>query len=189
MPLPPPPPHTLRPPGPHSSPHIVYALLSTRQRASAFNQPLSFDTSSVADVGQMFFVRSARALAPPSLESSRAFPVHAACAATTPRPPASRPAPPPASHALPSTRQYASAFNQPLSLDTSKVTRMYSMFMVCAPRVPWPPGLGSVLPRACRFFAAPPPHAAIRLPARTPRPTSYALLSTWHRARTRSTSR
>jgi len=29
---------------------------------------------------------------------------------------------------MPSTRQYASAFNQPLSLDTSKVTTMQGMF-------------------------------------------------------------
>jgi len=31
---------------------------------------------------------------------------------------------------LPSTRQGAWAFNQPLSLDTSKVTNMYRMFAV-----------------------------------------------------------
>jgi hypothetical protein len=37
---------------------------STRQGASAFNQPLSFDTSSVTRMTYMFFVRSARALRP-----------------------------------------------------------------------------------------------------------------------------
>ena len=42
---------------------------STRQHAHAFNQPLSFDTSKVTDMGRMFQVRSARALAPNSLES------------------------------------------------------------------------------------------------------------------------
>ena len=36
--------------------------LVTRQYASAFNQPLSLDTSSVTDMGSMFYVRSARAL-------------------------------------------------------------------------------------------------------------------------------
>ena len=41
-----------------------YALLSTRQGASAFNQPLSFDTSSVTTMHRMFAVRSAHALAP-----------------------------------------------------------------------------------------------------------------------------
>jgi hypothetical protein len=59
---------------------------------------------------------------------------------TTPAPPASRLAPlPPASHALPSTRQRASAFNQPLSFDTSSVTTMLGMFQVRSPRVPLAP--------------------------------------------------
>ena len=49
--------------------------LSTRQGAAAFNQPLSFDTSSVIDMNGMFAVRSARALPPAAL--SRALPVHA----------------------------------------------------------------------------------------------------------------
>eukprot|EP00964_Phaeocystis_antarctica_P133609 scaffold97822_cov51-Phaeocystis_antarctica.AAC.1 len=39
-----------------------YALLSTRQEASAFNQPLSFDTSSLTTMSYMFYVRSAHAL-------------------------------------------------------------------------------------------------------------------------------
>jgi len=37
---------------------------------------------------------------------------------------------------LPSTRQVARAFNQPLSLDTSKVTNMLNMFYVRSARVP-----------------------------------------------------
>jgi len=44
---------------------------STRQGASAFNQPLSFDTSSVTTMYRMFKVRSARALGPQAL--GRAF--------------------------------------------------------------------------------------------------------------------
>jgi hypothetical protein len=48
-------------------------LPSTRQHAYAFNQPLSFDTSKVTDIGGMFTVRSARALAP-TKALSRAFP-------------------------------------------------------------------------------------------------------------------
>jgi len=36
----------------------------TRQRAHAFNQPLSFDTSKVTTMFGMFEVRSARALTP-----------------------------------------------------------------------------------------------------------------------------
>ena len=40
------------------------ARLSTRQSATVFNQPLSFDTSKVTDMRYMFDVRSARALPP-----------------------------------------------------------------------------------------------------------------------------
>ena len=38
-----------------------HAFLLTRQNARAFNQPLSFDTSSVTDMSDMFRVRSGRA--------------------------------------------------------------------------------------------------------------------------------
>ena len=65
----------------------------------------------------MFYVRSALALPPPTL--SRALPVHADGIVVAPH--ASRAAPLPASHAHPLTRQYATAFNQALSFDTSKV--------------------------------------------------------------------
>ena len=40
----------------------LYTLLLTRQAASAFNQLLSFDTSSVTDMSYMFRVRSTHAL-------------------------------------------------------------------------------------------------------------------------------
>jgi hypothetical protein len=49
------------------------------------------------------------------------------------------------------TWQAASAFNQPLSLNTSKVTNMGSMFHVRSARALRPPGLESGLPRACRL--------------------------------------
>jgi surface protein len=75
------------------------AYLFNNQRN--FNVDISsWDTSKVTNMYQMFYVRSARALAPNSLDSGLP-PVHAACAAAAPRPPASRPAPRPASHALP----------------------------------------------------------------------------------------
>ena len=80
--------------------------LIPRQRASAFNQPLSFNTSRVKTMSQMFNVRSSRA---------RITPVAASPCITC---------------SLLSTRQRASAFNQPLSFDTSKVTNMQSMFEV-----------------------------------------------------------
>ena len=68
------PPHARLSASPHLSPHIVYALLVTRQEAGAFNQPLSFDTFMVTGPGamfRMFEVRSARVLRP---DYSRAFP-------------------------------------------------------------------------------------------------------------------
>ena len=58
-----------RPKASHSLPALTpppapHTLLSTRQAASAFNQPLSWDTSKVTTMHKMFAVRSARALAP-----------------------------------------------------------------------------------------------------------------------------
>ena len=50
---------------PARMPPAPYARLMTRQSASAFNQLLSFDTSSVTDMSYMFTVRSAQA--PPPL--------------------------------------------------------------------------------------------------------------------------
>ena len=83
---------------------------------------------------------------PPAL--SRPLPLHAACAATSPRPPASWLTPRPASYALFSTRQLASSFNQPLSFDTSSVTDMTSMFYVRSARALCPPSLKSARPLA-----------------------------------------
>ena len=122
----------------------------------------------------MFQVRSARALAP-SLQLGP-LPVHTACAAAVLRTPASRLAPLPASHARLSTRQSADAFNQPLSFDTSSVTNMIRMFNVRSARALWPPSLRSGPPRACRLRRYRPTPS--RLPARTSRPASHALLST-----------
>ena len=128
-----------RPPPPASrlarrpAPH---ALLSTRQRASAFNQPLSFDTSNVTRMDHMFWVRSSPYPAP-NLHSSP--PLHAACTAVA------RHLPPPgtlhlAPHRMPfvRSRQGASAFNQPLSFDTSSVTDMRYMFWVRSSPCPAP---------------------------------------------------
>ena len=123
---------------PHAWPDLTgisfpasHARLSTRQQASGFNQPLSFDTSKVTDMYAMFHVSFARALPPPSLESG---PLHTNCVAATQRPHASRAAPLLASHARLSTRQSAYAFNQPLSFDTSKVTNMHGMIYVRSAR-------------------------------------------------------
>ena len=69
----------------------------------------------------------------PSLQPSPSL--HAANTAAAQPPPSlpSRPAHSSASYARPlATRQGASTFNQPLSLDTSNVTNMNRMFKVCA---------------------------------------------------------
>ena len=63
-----------------TSPRTPHALpFDSRQSASAFNQPLSFDTSSVTTMEDMFYVRSSLCPAP-YLQSSPLL--HAARAAT-----------------------------------------------------------------------------------------------------------
>jgi hypothetical protein len=93
----------------------------TRQEATAFNQPLSLDTSSVTGMSRMFYVRaSACAFCPHSRLGHTRIPL----CATSPR------------HAFSSvgcplwTRQRADVFNQPLSFDSSSVTAMNDMFYV-----------------------------------------------------------
>ena len=59
--------HPASRPVPRSASHT---LPLTRQRAGKFNQPLShFNTAKVPNMGRMFLVRSARALAPRRFES------------------------------------------------------------------------------------------------------------------------
>ena len=155
-------------------------LLLTRQGETAFNQPLSFNTSSVTNMLQMFKVRSARALGP-SLQSDPPCARRLRCPRPTPSR-LSRAAPRPARRPI-STRQGASAFNQPLSFDTSSVTDMLQMFYVRSARAQ-APSLQSVPSRVHASSVATPSrlpglHLA---PHRTP---SFRL----GRARRRSTSR
>ena len=166
-----PPRPTLPPAGPHAVlPPMV--PLTTRQESSAFNQPLSLDTSRVKRMGWMFDVRSARAL-PSSACTVGAFRgVPAACATDHPTPPSrllARMSPLLLCSPL-FPRQDARAFNQPLSLDTSSVTDMRSMFMVRSARaLPAPSTVGATL-----LLAPPttPPHPPACLPAC--RASSYA---------------
>ena len=84
----------------------------TRQLAYAFNQPLSFDTSKVTTMSDMFYVRSARDLAP-SLGSGPPRARRFRCRHNTPTalsPPGPH-APCPASYALLATRQDAPLSN------------------------------------------------------------------------------
>eukprot|EP00964_Phaeocystis_antarctica_P096346 scaffold62657_cov64-Phaeocystis_antarctica.AAC.6 len=66
-------------------PRTLYPPFDSRQYASAFNQPLSFDTSSVTRMGSMLKVRSSPFPAP-NLQSSP--PLRAACTAVARHPPA-----------------------------------------------------------------------------------------------------
>ena len=125
----------------------------TPQGTSAFNQPLSFDTSSVTDMYGMFRVRLTCHAPDISGFSFPAYCPPSTCAAITPRPPS-------VPFALVSTRQEASAFNQPLSLDTSSVTDMSYMFEVCSTRAMHPIPSSSPAPLAS-------PSPLYRLLART----------------------
>ena len=140
------------------------AALSTRQYASAFNQPLSFDTSEVTTMWGMFFVRSALGLCPTCARTVPCLHQRHRHRALPPLDSATR-----GPHTSPRTarrplltRQGAVSFNQPLSFNTSKVTSMWGMFGVCAPS-------------ACAAADALPP-----LPPCTPRPqhTLYGCAST-----------
>ena len=104
------------------------ALLATPpQHAHSFNQPLSFDTTRLATMNCMFCVRasSSPSCSPPPKSAVAPSVLHAACTAVARR------LPPPGQQFAPRTvcpaydpRQSASAFNQPLSFDTSSVTNM-----------------------------------------------------------------
>ena len=140
-------------------------LFDPLQSASAFNQPLSFDTSSVTDMKSMFscsFVRTTRAQ-PPAHYLCPAIASHVLLL------PAARPSP--RFVALLSTRQCggfsfsppASSFNQPVNFDTSSVTNMYGMFYVRSPRVPCPNPSSQV--SACAPLAAPLRHVLASAPS------------------------
>ena len=119
-----------------------YASLWTRQYATVFNQPLSFDTSKVTNMNHLFYVRSARALA----VTHQSGPPCTALGLSLPRPPVSWPSISPSWYASLWTRQSATAFNQPLSFDTSKVKSMSNMFNVRLRAYPCHPLTSRVLP-------------------------------------------
>ena len=77
---------------PERSPPTVCPPFGSRQAMTAFNQPLSFDTSSVTNMQDMFYVSSSPCPAP-NLQSSP--PLHAACPAVARR------LPPPGPHLAP----------------------------------------------------------------------------------------
>ena len=58
----------LLPPDPYTAPRTACPSFDSRQYASAFNQPLSFDTSSVTNMYVMFYVRSSPRALPHNLQ-------------------------------------------------------------------------------------------------------------------------
>ena len=120
----------LPPTNPHTSPHTACPPFDSRQGASSFNQPLSFDTSSVRTMVAMFQARSSPC---PASDLQSSPPLHAACTAVVRRPAYLAP------HRMPfDSWQQASAFNQPLNFDTSSVRGMYAMFYVRSSPCPAP---------------------------------------------------
>ena len=106
-----------------SGPHLTRGLISptsdARQGAAAFNQPLSFDTSQVTTMEEMFRVCCTRARPLNATSSPHAPSRRILC----------RPF---------DSWQRAEEFNQPLNFDTSRVTSMRGMFRVRSSRVPGP---------------------------------------------------
>ena len=127
-------PSTSPPPIPAWRPaRIVCPPSDSWQQARSFNQPLSFNTSSVTDMQKMFKVHSACALCTHTVvEPFRPCTLHTRCMR------GHRSTDLPASHYLLSDRQGRtgdhSVFNQPLLFDTSSVTNMFEMFEVHSAR-------------------------------------------------------
>ena len=105
--------------------------LFTRQWTNAFNQPLTFDTSSVRDMYSMFYVRST----PAHATHSPVGPTLRVTWATAPTRSRLLARLPPSQHAFLGARQdtihpYLSVFNQPLNFNTSSFTNMDHMLYV-----------------------------------------------------------
>ena len=161
--LAPPPPKPSRRPAPHVAPLSSHASLSTRQLASAFNQPLSFDISSVTTMGYMFYVRSARAL--PANSAQLGPP----CTLLAPPPPHALP--PPSKHATLRQPPFNSRQNADALSDANKVLIRCAWAGNAAfdgsYRMAWI-GLGACSPLAPPSPSLPPP--SLPLPASPPLP-------------------
>ena len=160
-----------------------HAPLSTLQRATAFNQPLSFNTSSVTDMLSMFFVRSARALAL-SLESGSPR----ACRLRRRRPTPSRFPAHTSPHTVCPAFDWAGGVGvQPAAELRHVQGQEHARHVRRALRAcPVPPALSRALPvRAACVAATPRPRAS----RATPLPASHMPALRLGSKRTRSTSR
>ena len=118
-----------------------------------FDQPLSFNTSSVTSMSGMFQVRSAPAPPPLPMQALACTLLVLLRRPTPSRRPARMPTAP---YARLMTRQEASAFNQPLSFDTSSVTYLSDMFRVRSAQARPPLPIQAL---ACTLLAPLRPHA------------------------------
>ena len=147
-------------------------LPPSAQYATAFNQPLwSWDTSRVTSMDRMFFVCCSPRPAPQPAPF-----LHAACTANAHAASSAPPGPLQLSpHHVPCDPwQWAFAFNQPLSWDTSRVTIMRGMFYVSCSQ-PQPPQAMQLHPLPCtlrapRLLAARRASPGARSPPRLVRP-------------------
>lgn len=168
---------------------------SGTQGASAFNQPIKFDTKSVTDMSDMFEVRASPRPRPPTQSAVAPSPLCTRCrpAASTPRghppPPASRPAalPAPRVPCARPARQDAHNFNQKIEFtDTSQVTDMADMFSVrFSPRPGCPPQSAVASCPLCTHCSTPHP----RPPGQHTARPAHCVRPFWHRARRPSTRR
>ena len=145
-----------------TSPRTICPPFDSRQYASAFNQPLSFDTSSVTDMGNMFYVRSYPCPAP-NLQSSSP-PLHTACTAIARR------LPPPgtllrAPHRMPSFLLSAESVGVQPAAELRHLARHRHVQHVLRALLPVPCSHSAVEPSPARCLHAVAP-AASRLQAR-----------------------
>ena len=151
----------------------------TDDGATAFNQPLDFDTSSVTTMESMFYVRFTRVPRPIKRWGP---PLHAVLASLQPIALSA-----PGSHLARNvcsplwTRQKATAFNQPLSFNTSSVTSMEEMFYVRSTLVLRSYSSRTFSRARCMRSRNPPRHPWLL--ARTPFRTVCSPLSTRQKAK------
>ena len=143
----------------------------------------NWDTSSVTNMYNMFYVRSSPCPAPNPQSSP---PLHTACPAVAFRLPP--PSPHLAAHRMPSFRLSAGRVGVQPAAELRHLQRHEHGPDVLGALLPVPCPQSAVGPSPCMLRASRSP-AASRLPARTPRPASYAPRSTLGSARRRSTSR
>ena len=168
-----------RPPPPASrlvylAPHRMPSCSDSRQGGSAFNQPLSFDTSSVTSMYSMFHVRFSPCPAP-NLPSS---PLPNAVRA--PPSPAALPPPGPhlAAHRMPSVRLPAVRFGVQPAAELRHVQRHEHGLHVRGAFLPVPCSQSAVKPSPERCAPRRRARHLPRPPWPAPCPALYALLST-----------